>query len=187
MPAVEDGGGGAFQATFLAAVPGRVSVGRRRGLATNPRRVGLAGKADVWLRVRPGTDGALALGLAHVMIERGWYDRDFILRWSNGPHLVRADTGRLMTARDIEPGCAGDGLLAWDAAARRLVRYDTATGRYDGDVAGLSLHGEVRVPTPAGDCSMISKPPARANDGTSNDRMRIDFLMGMTATLPTTR
>ena len=62
-------------------------------IVVDPRHVGLASKADVWLRVRPGTDGALALGLANLMIERGWYDRDFIRDWSNGPHLVRADTG----------------------------------------------------------------------------------------------
>jgi anaerobic selenocysteine-containing dehydrogenase len=74
-----------------------------RLIVIDPRRVGLAGKADLWLRVRPGTDGALALGLANVMIERGWYDRDFILKWSNGPHLVRADTGRLLTAGDLDP------------------------------------------------------------------------------------
>ena len=55
------------------------------------------------MRVRPGTDGALALGLANLMIERGWYDRDFIRNWSNGPHLVRADTGRLLTERDLDP------------------------------------------------------------------------------------
>src|SRR3954447_2689788 len=72
-----------------------------RLIVVDPRRVGLAGKADLWLRVRPGTDGALALGIAHLMIERGWYDRDFIRDWSNGPHLVRSDTGRLLTERDL--------------------------------------------------------------------------------------
>src|SRR5438034_6830161 len=49
----------------------------RRGarlIVVDPRRAGLAGKADLWLRVRPGSDGALALGIAGVMIERGWYD-----------------------------------------------------------------------------------------------------------------
>ena len=64
-------------------------------IVIDPRRAGLANKADIWLRVRPGTDGALALGLANIMIQRGWYDRDFIRDWSNGPHLVRADTGAL--------------------------------------------------------------------------------------------
>lgn len=120
-------------------------------IVIDPRRVGLAGKADLWLRLRPGTDGALALGIAHVMIERGWYDRDFILRFSNGPHLVRADTGRLLTERDLEPSGEAGRLLAWDAAASRLVRYDTTTGSYDSDCAGLALHGEVRVGTLQGD------------------------------------
>jgi anaerobic selenocysteine-containing dehydrogenase len=120
-------------------------------IVIDPRRVGLAGKADLWLRVRPGTDGALALGIAHVMIERAWYDRDFILRWSNGPHLVRADTGRLLTERDLDPNGNAGHLLAWDAAASRLVLFDTTTGRYDGDCADLALQGEVRVATPLGD------------------------------------
>ena len=46
----------------------------KRGLkliVVDPRHAGLANKADIWLRVRPGTDGALALGLANIMIRRG--------------------------------------------------------------------------------------------------------------------
>ena len=126
----------------------------KRGLrliVIDPRRVGLAGKADLWLRVRPGSDGALALGIANVMIERGWYDRNFILKWSNGPHLVRADTGRLMTALDLDPNGDANHLLAWDSAAAGLVQYDTATGQYDGDVTNLELDGEYHVATRQGD------------------------------------
>jgi anaerobic selenocysteine-containing dehydrogenase len=122
-----------------------------RLIVVDPRRVGLAGKADLWLRVRPGTDGALALGLANLMIERGWYDRDFIRTWSNGPHLVRADTGRLLTGRDLDPTGDAGRLLAWDRATARLVPYDTTTGRYDGDSASLALDGEYRVATPQGE------------------------------------
>ena len=47
-------------------------------IVVDPRRTGIAKKADAWLQVRPGTDGALALGLAGVLIARGWFDRDFI-------------------------------------------------------------------------------------------------------------
>ena len=99
----------------------------RRGMkliVIDPRRVGLANKADVWLRVRPGTDGALALGLANLMIERGWYDRDFIRDWSNGPMLVRGDTGRLLTERDVTPGGSEQRHLAWDSATGRSVVHD---------------------------------------------------------------
>jgi anaerobic selenocysteine-containing dehydrogenase len=122
-----------------------------RLIVIDPRHVGLAGKADCWLRVRPGTDGALALGLAQVMIERGWYDRGFICQWSNGPHLVRADTGRLLAACDLDPHGDAGRLLAWDRAAARLVPYDTTTGRYDGDSSSLALEGEYPVATWQGD------------------------------------
>jgi anaerobic selenocysteine-containing dehydrogenase len=122
-----------------------------RLIVIDPRHVGLAGKADLWLRVRPGTDGALALGLANLMLEHGWYDRDFIRQWSNGPHLVRADTGRLLTARDLEPHGDAGRALAWDSATARLVPYDTTTGQYDGDSASLALEGAYRVATPQGD------------------------------------
>lgn len=122
-----------------------------RLIVVDPRHVGLASKADLWLRVRPGTDGALALGLAHVMIERGWYDRDFIRGWSNGPLLVRADTGRLLTERDIAAGGDARRAFAWDGAAARLAPYHMADGRYEADSANLVLEGEYRVATPQGE------------------------------------
>src|SRR5262249_62341990 len=73
-------------------------------IVVDPRNAGLANKADVWLRLRPGTDGALALGLAHLMISNGWYDGDFLRPWSNAPLLVRADSGRLLRESDLENG-----------------------------------------------------------------------------------
>src|SRR5438105_4108839 len=136
--------------THATAVVAALKRGMRL-IVVDPRHVGLASKADVWLRVRPGTDGALALGLAHVMIERGWYDRDFIRHQSNGPHLVRADTGRLLIERDLDPNGDANRVLAWDTAAARLVPYDATTCRYDGDVESLALDGEYRVATPQGE------------------------------------
>jgi len=136
--------------THATAVVAALKRGMRL-IVVDPRRVGLASKADVWLRVRPGTDGALALGLANLMIERGWYDRDFVRTWSNGPHLVRADTGRLLTERDLEPSGSASRIFAWDCATSRLVAYDAALGRYDGDSATLALEGEYRVATAQGD------------------------------------
>jgi anaerobic selenocysteine-containing dehydrogenase len=42
-----------------------------RLIVVDPRRTGIAKKADHWLQVRPGTDAALALGIAGFMIARG--------------------------------------------------------------------------------------------------------------------
>jgi anaerobic selenocysteine-containing dehydrogenase len=122
-----------------------------RLIVVDPRRVGTANKADLWLRVRPGSDGALALGIAGVMIERGWYDRAFVRDWTNGPLLVRADTGRLLTARDLSPDGSAGAYVAWDEAAVGPLLYDPAAGRYERDGAAPALFGEYTVATPSGD------------------------------------
>lgn len=122
-----------------------------RLMVVDPRRIGLASKADMWLRVRPGTDGALALGLANIMISRGWYDRDFIMTWSNGPLLIRSDTGRLLTEQDLNGKGSGARNMAWDTATGQPVLYDRLTGRYERDGACLALEGAYRIATASGD------------------------------------
>ncbi len=44
----------------------------------------LAARADVHLRLRPGTSGALALGMANVIISEDLYDREFVESWTLG-------------------------------------------------------------------------------------------------------
>jgi anaerobic selenocysteine-containing dehydrogenase len=121
-----------------------------RLVVVDPRRAGLASKADHWLRVRPGTDAALALSLAHVMIEHGWFDADFVRRWTNAPLLVRADTGRLLRASDLSPAGDPAHYVAWDEVGARPVAYDPACGRHAVDEARLALFGAREVATTSG-------------------------------------
>jgi anaerobic selenocysteine-containing dehydrogenase len=114
-------------------------------IVVDPRRAGLAARADQWLRVRPGTDGALALGLAGVMLAEGRYDREFIRDWSNGPFLVRDDTGHFLSGADVEAGGDPKHYIVWDAVAARPVSYDPVAGRLLRDVAEPMLLGSVRV------------------------------------------
>jgi anaerobic selenocysteine-containing dehydrogenase len=132
---------------------------RKRGMkliVVDPRHAGLANKADIWLRLRPGTDGALALGIANIMMQRGYYDREFIRTWSNGPLLVRSDTGRLLRASELDRDGDAGRYIAWNAKAGRPVVYDPATGRYDAPTEHLALEGGCRV---AGDSGMIDCRP----------------------------
>jgi anaerobic selenocysteine-containing dehydrogenase len=130
------------------ATAGAIERGARL-IVVDPRRTGPANKADVWLRVRPGTDGALALGIAHVMISQGWYDRDFIAQWTNGPHLVRSDNGRLLGGNHISVGDGGS-LVGWDEVSARPVLYDPASRSYETDVGRLALSGRYRIDTREG-------------------------------------
>ena len=43
-----------------------------------------ASRAEIWLQLRPGTDGALALGMLNVIIGEGLYDKAFVEKWTHG-------------------------------------------------------------------------------------------------------
>jgi len=122
----------------------------RRGarlIVVDPRRAGLARRADHWLKVRPGTDTALALAMAHVMIDEGWFDADFARRWTNGPLLVRADDGRFLRERDLAPSGDANKCVAWDEARGRPVLYDPSIGSYESASPQLALFGEMEIAT----------------------------------------
>jgi anaerobic selenocysteine-containing dehydrogenase len=108
------------------------------------------------LRVRPGSDGALALGLANIMIERSWYDRNFIRDWTNGPLLVRDDTGRLLRAGEL--GISGDAqaYVAWDVSAGRPVSFVPRIGRYEAATTDLAIDGEHQIATVQG--NVVCRP-----------------------------
>jgi anaerobic selenocysteine-containing dehydrogenase len=72
---------------------------RGRGMKTivvEPRRTLYAKRADVWLRVKPGTDQALALGLINLILNETGFDEVFTARWTNAQALVRRDNGRIV-------------------------------------------------------------------------------------------
>jgi anaerobic selenocysteine-containing dehydrogenase len=51
-----------------------------RLIVIDPRRTQTAEGAELLVQVKPGTDGALALGIAHLLVREGAIDRDFITR-----------------------------------------------------------------------------------------------------------
>lgn len=70
--------------------------------------------ADRWIPVKPGGDAALGLGVAHVLIEEGLYDRAFVLEQTDLPLLVREDTRRYLRGADMVAGGDEDQLYFHD-------------------------------------------------------------------------
>lgn len=142
----------------LTHATGTVAALRRgaRLIVVDPRRTGVAKKADHWLRVRPGTDGALALGLCQVMIENGWYDETFIREWTNAPLLVRGDNGRFLTAADLSAEGSPQQTVGWSKAGGGTVLYDVSTLRYGAEPRDLALSGAFDVETLAG--TVVCRP-----------------------------
>ena len=127
----------------------RIAEAKRRGLRTvvvDPRRNGPAVKADSWLQVRPGTDGALALGLAHLMMTEGAYDDEFLCRQSNAPALVHAEENRLLVEADVVLNGSSDRLVGWDQALSAPMALGPSQSAGD-PVKDWLLDGEVEVDT----------------------------------------
>ena len=62
----------------------RVLANGAKLIVIDPRLTYLAGRADVWLQLRPGTDTALALGMANVIINEQLYDKEFVRDYVHG-------------------------------------------------------------------------------------------------------
>jgi nitrate reductase alpha subunit len=60
-------------------------------------------KADKVIVLRPGSDPALALGLANIIIQEKLYDSEFIKAHTDLPFLVRMDTLKFLKPQEIIP------------------------------------------------------------------------------------
>ncbi|MBM4315706.1 MAG: hypothetical protein FJ122_17565, partial [Deltaproteobacteria bacterium] len=61
-------------------------------IVVDPRLTRVAARADLWLQLRPGTDTALALGMANVIVREELYDKAFVENYVHGwePFVERA-------------------------------------------------------------------------------------------------
>ena len=59
-------------------------------IAVDPRLSNVAAKAHEWLPVNPGTDGALAGAIAHVLLVEGLWNREFVGDFKDGSNLFVA-------------------------------------------------------------------------------------------------
>lgn len=58
-------------------------------IVIDPRCTAAASQADLWLQPRPGSDGALALGMLNVVTNEGLYDKEFVDKWCTGFEELR--------------------------------------------------------------------------------------------------
>jgi anaerobic selenocysteine-containing dehydrogenase len=97
---------------------------------------GTAGKADWFIPVKPGSDAALALSMAHIIIKENLYDAAFMLNHTVAPFLVRSDDGQLL--RDAE-----NNYLVWDTVKKAAV--SVAPKADELGVASPALNGAYTV------------------------------------------
>jgi len=99
--------------------------------------------ADQWLPVKVGSDAALGLALAQVIVEENLYDAPFVKEQTDLALLVRTDTGLFLRASDLEPGGDGESFYVYDQLKQQVVPSEKKTlalGKLD-----PALEGEFTV------------------------------------------
>jgi anaerobic selenocysteine-containing dehydrogenase len=141
------------------------AVGRGAKLiVVDPRKAGLAAKADHWLRVRPGTDAALALSLTHVMIENGWYDADFVRDWTNAGDEV-------------------DGQRVWDLLASRCREFAPEVAEEITGVSAADIVAAAKTIWEARPVAFYLWSGLEQHSGTTQTIRAIDVLYALTGSL----
>lgn len=105
--------------TMRAAM--EIADARARGMklvVIDPICSSMASKASEWIPIRPGTDGALALSMMHVLVnELGIYDRKFLQSETNAPYLAYADGSYAREEQSGKP-------LVWDQVSEQPCPFD---------------------------------------------------------------
>ncbi len=70
-------------------------------MVIDPRETSFSRDADLHLQLRPGTDGALALGMIHVIVNETLYDQHFVNTWTLGFERLAAHVSKY-TPEEVE-------------------------------------------------------------------------------------
>jgi anaerobic selenocysteine-containing dehydrogenase len=116
-----------------------VKQARKQGarlVVIDPYRTPTATEADDHLKVRPGTDAALALAVMHVLIEEGRVDPDYIARATLGydrlvEHVKAWSPERAAPIVGLEPQTIVAFARRYGASSRSFIRVGIGLSRHD--------------------------------------------------------
>jgi molybdopterin-containing oxidoreductase family molybdopterin binding subunit len=98
-----------------------IADARARGMklvVVDPYMSAAAEKADEWVPIKPGSDGALACALLNLLInEQGDVDRDYLSHHTDAPYLVGEDGHYLRDPESDKP-------LVWSTSAGEARPFD---------------------------------------------------------------
>lgn len=113
---------------------------------------------DLHLQLRPGTDGALALGMMHVLINEGLYDQEFVEKWVHGFAELKEYVREFTPEKTAEiTGVPADKIrqavrmfgthkpATWVGSASPTTHSSNATQNHRGILAFMALTGNLDV------------------------------------------
>ncbi|CAB1128555.1 putative polysulfide reductase chain A [Candidatus Hydrogenisulfobacillus filiaventi] len=113
----------------------------------DPRMSEAAAHADEWVPIRPGTDLALALAMANVIVTNRYYDAPYLAKYSNMPFLVDASGPFPQLMMDVDPKTQmPTRFYVFDETRQTVVPVPGMFGRNQVDVNGVEVIPALTVP-----------------------------------------
>jgi len=111
-----------------------------------------ASKADTWIPIRPGTDGALALAMLNVIIGENMYDADFVGNWTEGfeklkEHVCRFTPEWASEITDIPAGQIRELAIKYAATKPALIHEGNAFAYHTNVVQAVRAIGCLKAIT----------------------------------------
>jgi DMSO reductase family type II enzyme molybdopterin subunit len=123
-----------------------------RVVAISPDHNASSVHTDLWVPVNIGTDAALALAIAQVIIGERLCRQEFVREQTDLPLLVRVDNGKLLREKDIKRGGREDAFYFYDEgtegikeATRKSLALNGSIPALEGEYEAKTLGGNVRV------------------------------------------
>lgn len=160
-----------------------------RMVVVDPHLSDTAAKAHMWVPIRPGTDGALALAIGHVIIREGLWDKEFVTNWTVGfdeyAEYVKSKTpewaekitsvpARTIEKIAVELGSTKPALVdAWSGAGQHSngVQGGRAIAMLNALIGSYDRAGGMISPERNGHKHMEVHPNARAQEALTGARL----------------
>jgi len=178
----------AIKWVYLPRILTRAVERGARLVVVDPYLSDTAAKAQEWVSIRPGTDGALALAMAHVIVRDGLYDNEFVAAWTSGfdDYAAYLEDKTPHWAEEITTIAAGTiERLATELATTKPALVDTwsGPGQHSNAVQGgraiallnaligsWDIPGGMMIPDKRGEKHAAAKPDTTAEDTLSRPR-----------------
>ena len=107
---------------------------RKRGakvVCVDPQYTKAAAGSDIWVPLRPGTDGALVLAMCNYVIDNDLIDYDYLRNGSIAPLLVKEDGSYLrLSDLGMDPVNVANPMTGESSPTDTEVVYDETTGEF---------------------------------------------------------
>lgn len=110
--------------------------------------------ADHYVPVKVGSDAAVALGMAKIVIDEGLTDESFVRTQTDLPLLVVKKTGRYLRQSDMQQGGSDEQFYAWGTtsggpilAPRGNLKWGADEPALEGDFTAAGLQGPIELTT----------------------------------------